>query len=63
MSLQSNYGLQSDLLEEVLQKVNELAKLAASGDYIFRGEPKCHPKVSSNLYRDYEDTDPTAVTS
>ena len=59
MSLQGNYGSQSNPLEEVLQIVNKMARLSANGDYIYRGEPKCHPKVSSNLYRDYEDTDLT----
>ena len=42
-------------LSEVLQKVNELAQKAAGGDYLYRGEPKLCPKVSSSLYRKHEE--------
>ena len=28
---------------------------SADGGYIYRGEHQCYPKVSSNLYRDYDD--------
>ncbi len=41
-------------LSRVLQKICEIAEKSADGDYIFRGEPKHYPKVSSNLYREYQ---------
>ena len=43
-------------LTEVLQKINELARKAAVGDYVFRGEPKCYERVSSSLYRKCTET-------
>ncbi len=39
-------------LETVLEIINRLAKESVSGDYIYRGEPKCYEKVSSRLYRE-----------
>lgn len=42
-------------LEKVLEKINEIAKESATGDYIYRGEPKHHDIVSSSLYREYRD--------
>ena len=45
-----------DRLSEVLQKINELARKAAGGDYVFRGEPKCYKRVSSSLYRKCTET-------
>ena len=41
-------------LSRVLEKVTEIATASATGDYIYRGEPECYEKVSSNLYREYE---------
>lgn len=41
-------------LSRVLQKICEIAEKSADGDYIFRGEPKHYPKVSSDLYREYQ---------
>ncbi len=38
----------------VLEKIQEIVEKSADGDYIYRGEPECHLKVSSNLYREYE---------
>ena len=32
----------------------EIEDKASGGNYIFRGEPECYPKVSSTLYRQYE---------
>ena len=43
-----------DLLQEILSVINELARKSAAGDYLYRGEPECYPKVSSGLYRKYE---------
>ena len=40
-------------LDQVLEIVNALARKAASGDYIFRGETQRHADVSSSLYRDH----------
>ena len=31
--------------------INEIKRKTTDGDYIFRGESQCHPKVSSTLYR------------
>ena len=45
---------QPDELNRVLEKICEIAEKSASGDYIYRGEPKCYKKVSSTLYREYE---------
>jgi len=42
----------SDELGEVLEVITNLAREAAAGDYIFRGEPQCYPEVSSSLYRE-----------
>ena len=43
----------SDDLDGVLAVINDLARKAAGGDYIFRGETnKDHTKVSSSLYRE-----------
>ena len=41
-------------LKEVLKKIKEIAKESKDGNYIYRGEPACYDKVSSNLYREYE---------
>lgn len=48
---ESNAG---ENLANVLDIIREIAEAAADGDYIYRGEPKCNPKVSSGLYREYE---------
>ena len=45
--------LSIDRLPEILEKISELTHKAAEGDYIYRGEPKCYPRVSSKLYREY----------
>ena len=48
-------------LDRVLEKINEIVKASATGDYIYRGEPSHHQepphcgKVSSSLYRQYRD--------
>ena len=42
-------------LSRVLAKITEIANASATGDYIYRGEPKCHDSVSSSLYREYKD--------
>ena len=47
----NNGSSQQPDLDKVLEKINEISKKSADGDYIFRGEPECYDKVSSNLYR------------
>ena len=47
--------MSSDDLGEVLEVITDLARKAAAGDYIFRGEPQCYPEVSSSLYRELPD--------
>ena len=42
------------LSNSVLEKITEIAEKSATGDYIYRGESKCHGKVRSALYREYE---------
>ena len=45
--------------EELLRRVRKIIRAiedkSVDGDYIFRGEPECYPKVSSTLYRQYEE--------
>ena len=36
---------------EIIQKI---ANLSVEGNYLFRGEPKHHCKISSTLYRECE---------
>lgn len=38
---------------EVLEITKRLMLKSISGGYIYRGEPRCYPKVSSSLYREY----------
>ena len=44
----NTYSSLQNLLDVIVQKSSE-------GDYIFRGESRCHPKISSTLYRQYEE--------
>ncbi len=39
----------------VFDKIEQLARKALRGGYIFRGEPKCYPLVSSSLRREFPD--------
>ena len=43
--------------DRILKIMSEIVELSADGDYIFRGESKCHPKVSSSLYCQYPDVE------
>ena len=45
----------NDQLSSVLEKIQEIVKLSADGDYLYRGEPEYYDKVSSGLYREYSD--------
>lgn len=49
-----------DELDAVLEIVGQLARRAAGGGYIYRGEPKAYPTVSSGLYRRYADIEAPA---
>ena len=41
-------------LSQIREKISEIEEESADGNYIYRGEPKYYPKVSSPLYREYE---------
>ena len=41
-------------LTAVLDKLGEVARAASGGSFVFRGEPKCYPEISSSLYREYK---------
>ena len=57
MSTLTHSGSSNDHLDEVLNVINQLAKKSAGGDYIYRGEPEHYEKVSSSLYRQYQEID------
>ena len=40
-----------DIQREIIGIINEIAKNSSDGNYIYRGEPKCHKTVSSSLWR------------
>ena len=56
MNTPNSSDTQTDL-KRVLKKITEIAEKSADGDYIYRGESKCHDEVSSNLYREYADVE------
>ena len=43
-------------LNRILEIISEIGKKSENGDYIYRGEPECYPKVSSTLYRKLEES-------
>ena len=47
-------GAAPDVLTAVLDKLGEIARAASSGSFVFRGEPKRYPEISSSLYREYK---------
>ncbi len=53
MDTQNQSGIRNApcAVEDIINEINEKA---AGGDVIFRGEPKCYEKVTSNLYRELE---------
>ena len=55
MNTPDTYNPQSDSLSEVMEIIYEIAEKSACDDYIYRGEPEFFEKVSSSLYRDYEE--------
>ena len=50
MSVQDQSDYQTEL-NRILEITGKIAKISENGNYIFRGESQCHPKVSSTLYR------------
>ena len=54
MNTPNEPNTQTDLTR-VLEKIAEIEKKSADSDYIYRGEPECFEKVSSNLYRKLEE--------
>ncbi|MDE0313943.1 MAG: tetratricopeptide repeat protein [Candidatus Poribacteria bacterium] len=44
----------NDKPRTVLDIISEIEQKSNGGGYIYRGERKCNPKVSSKLYRDFE---------
>lgn len=48
---QSNHRTE---LNKILEIIYKIEKISAEGDYIFRGESKCHEKITSGLYRKLE---------
>ena len=52
MSNQSNTS--NDKPRTVQDIIREIEQKSEGGGYIYRGERKCNPKVSSKLYRDFE---------
>ena len=46
-----------DTTNKILALIKEIKAKSSDGDYIYRGEPECYPKVSSTLHRQFEDVD------
>ena len=55
MNNQKTNESQTDL-NRILEIISEIGKKSENGDYIYRGEPECYPKVSSALYRKLEES-------
>lgn len=60
MSTPTSTGTSPYRMDAVLEIVGKLARLSAGGSYIYRGEPRLYPKVSSSLYRRYADIEADA---
>ena len=48
------------VVKQVLNIIEEIVLAANEGSYLFRGEPKCYPLVSSGLYRKHLQLSPGA---
>ena len=57
MTPQTNPSSLDDALDAVLAIISLLAMESAKKNFIFRGEPEHYPKVSSSLYRQYQNID------
>ena len=55
MDSQISNESQTDL-NRILEIISKIGKKSENGDYIYRGEPECYPKVSSTLYRELEES-------
>ena len=55
MNRQNSNEPQTDL-NRILEIISKIGKKSENGDYIYRGEPECYPKVSSTLYRILEES-------
>ena len=42
-------------LNRILEIIGKIAKISAEADYIYRGEPECYERVSSNLWRELKE--------
>lgn len=54
MNTEKTTDLQNYYLNELNKITNEIVDKSADGNYIYRGESKCYPKISSTLYRNFE---------
>ena len=50
MNTENSTDLQNYYLNGLNKITNEIVEKSADGDYIYRGEPKCYPKIASTLY-------------
>ncbi len=50
-----NQSPPQDDLDRILEIIREIVEKSASGEHIYRGEAEHHDKVSSTLYREYEE--------
>ena len=48
-------SIQQSELNRILEIIYKIAKKDADGDYIYRGEPECYERISSNLWRELEE--------
>ena len=55
MNSQAPNEPQTDL-NRILEIIGRIGNKSENGDYIYRGEPECYPKVSSTLYRKLEES-------
>lgn len=55
MNTENSTDLQNYYLNGLFKIINEIVDISAGGYYIYRGEPAGYPKISSTLYRSYED--------
>ena len=53
MNTENSTDLQKYYLNGLNKIINEIVDKSAGGDCIYRGEPKCYPKIASKLYRDH----------
>ena len=54
MNSQGPNESQTDL-NRILEIIGRIGNKSENGNYIYRGEPECYPKISSTLYRELEE--------